>query len=225
MLLVLVEGQTEEKFVNTHLRPILQGHGFIKVDARIMGLRHERNNRGGIVKWTKLRKNLQQHLQQSPKKTWLVTTMFDYYGLDGKGYPNWEESKKLPSISEKEKLISQGMHDWILQELGERVARKFFPYVMMYEFEGLLFSEVDRLAEVIGSQQIKDLQSIRNNFQSPEHINNNKSTAPSKRLLRITGNAYKKVLHGNRVIEKTTVPKIREECEIFNNWIQRLIEA
>lgn len=49
-LLVHVEGQTEESFVNEILAPHLYGNfGYSSVSARLLGNARQRNRRGGIT--------------------------------------------------------------------------------------------------------------------------------------------------------------------------------
>lgn len=47
-LLVHVEGQTEEQFVNKLLAPHLQDHGYSSVSARLIGNARQRGKRGGV---------------------------------------------------------------------------------------------------------------------------------------------------------------------------------
>src|ERR1035438_10029503 len=82
-LLVHVEGQTEEDFVNELLRDYLLARGFDAVSARIVGNARVRNRRGGIRPWSSVRKNITSHLKEDP--ACIATTMVDYYGLPQEG--------------------------------------------------------------------------------------------------------------------------------------------
>ena len=62
-LLVHVEGQTEEAFVNELLQEHLLARGYDSVSARIVGNARLRNRRGGIVPWSSVRKNITNHLK------------------------------------------------------------------------------------------------------------------------------------------------------------------
>ncbi len=57
-LLVHVEGQTEEDFVNEVLAPQLLNHGYTNVSARIVGNVRQRDHRGGIRGWDSVKKIL-----------------------------------------------------------------------------------------------------------------------------------------------------------------------
>ncbi len=61
--------------------------------------------------------------------------------------------------------------------------RRFIPYIQMYEFEALLFSDPAKLALAIDSpKQGLIFKKIREQFDSPEAINDSAQTSPSKRI-------------------------------------------
>ena len=78
-ILVLVEGPTEENFVNLVLAPHLYALGYIAVSARLLGNARQRSHRVGIQQWESTRQDILIHLKQDSAV--LVTTMVDYYGL------------------------------------------------------------------------------------------------------------------------------------------------
>ena len=61
-LLVHVEGETEETFVNEVLTPHLHRHGYEKVAARLVGNARLRERRGGIRAWTSVKADIIRHL-------------------------------------------------------------------------------------------------------------------------------------------------------------------
>ncbi len=68
------------------------------------------------------------------------------------------------------------------------------------------------------------LQAIRDQFPTPEDINNSPNTAPSKRILKIFP-YYKKVLDGSVVAKAVGLDKIRQECHHFDSWVTRLSQC
>lgn len=60
-LLIHVEGETEESFVNEVLAPHLYCHGFTKVGARLLGNARMRDRRGGIRSWESAKKDIARH--------------------------------------------------------------------------------------------------------------------------------------------------------------------
>jgi len=73
-LLIHVEGQTEESFVNEVLRNHLVEQGYHSVEARIF---ENARMRGGIPKWPSARTDIMNHLRED--QDCIATTMVDYY--------------------------------------------------------------------------------------------------------------------------------------------------
>ena len=96
-------------------------------------------------------------------------------------------------------------------------------YVQKHEFEGLLFSDVTAFGASIGAsnQSITQLQETRLAFLTPEDINDNKETAPSKRIAKAISK-YQKPLDGPLVAMQIGLDKIRAQCPRFNDWVTRL---
>ena len=82
-LLLHVEGQTEETFVNDVLAPHLRDRGYDSVRARLVGNARRRDRRGGIRDWNAVRRDIANHLKEDTGS--FATTMVDYYGLPGVG--------------------------------------------------------------------------------------------------------------------------------------------
>ena len=76
-LLVHVEGQTEETFVNEILRSHLLHCGYESVSARIVGNARLRSRRGGIRPWLAVRKDIINHLREdrvASQPPWWIST-------------------------------------------------------------------------------------------------------------------------------------------------------
>src|SRR5262249_31381126 len=86
-LLVHVEGETEETFVNELLAPHLVTRGYARVDARLIGNARQRDRRGGIRAWSVVRGDILRHLKEDPGA--LATTMVDFYALPSQGDRAW----------------------------------------------------------------------------------------------------------------------------------------
>lgn len=222
-LLIHVEGEAEETFVNEVLAPYLYDRNYIKVSARLLGNARQRDRRGGIRSWNSTRIDILNHLKEDP--ACLVTTMIDYYALPQTGsraWPGRQGAESLPFL-EKASLVENALHSDICQELGNSFDQtRFIPFVMMYEFEGLLFSSCEKFGRGIGrSDLVPQLQAIRDQFETPEEINDSPTTAPSKRVENlVTG--YEKPLFGTLAILEIGLDVIREECPHFRSWLERL---
>ena len=77
-LLIHVEGETEENFVNNLLAPKLHSFGLSNISVRLIGNARLRKNRGGITSWKIAQKEIINHLKED--RNCIVTTMVDYYG-------------------------------------------------------------------------------------------------------------------------------------------------
>ena len=117
-LLVHVEGETEEDFVNKVLAPHLYSHGFSSVGARLIGNARQRDRRGGIRAWSTVRKDIMNHLKED--RASIATTMVDYYGLPQigpKAWPGRLEASKL-AFSEKANRVETALLEDISREMG-----------------------------------------------------------------------------------------------------------
>ena len=222
-LLVHVEGQTEETFVNEVLWPHLCGRGFTSVSARLVGNTRQRNRRGGIRGWDSVRKDILNHLKEDPGC--LATTMVDYYGLPKSGEKAWpgrEEAGRLP-FPRKAPTVQNALLADIRGAMGAGFnSARFVPYVMMHEFEGLLFSDCNRFAAGISRPDLAPtFQAIRDAFNSPEEIDDSPVTAPSKRVEGLFS-GYQKPVLGTLAARAIGLDAIRMECPLFRQWLERL---
>lgn len=222
-LLIHVEGETEETFVTEVLASHLCGFGYTTVKPRLIGNARQRDRRGGIRAWSIVRKDILNHLKEDVQC--LSTTMVDYYGLpqDGSGaWPGRSRASQLP-FAEKAISVENALLKDICDEMGDDFnPNRFIPYVMMHEFEGLLFSDTTRFAQGIGRPDLSlEFQIIRKQFATPEEINDSPITAPSKRINDLFPN-YQKPLMGTLAVLEIGLDAIRQECPFFRAWIKRL---
>jgi hypothetical protein len=227
-LLVEVEGQTEEEFVKIILRPHLLGRGYERVDARILGNARSRDRRGGITNWPSASRDILGHLKQDPGR--IVTTMVDYYALpasEDEGWPGRRQAASLMGTSKRAEAVEEALRADISSRMNKGFdPTRFVPFVAMYEYEGLLFSDCPILAEVLEQPSLAtQLSTIRAGFSTPEDINDSRKTAPSKRiqaLMESVGQRYDKPYHGVLAFETITLSRVRSECPHFDRWLCRL---
>jgi len=222
-LLIHVEGQTEETFVNEILRDHLLNHGYMSVSARLVGNARLRKNRGGIRAWSSVRKDIIRHLREDLGA--VATLMVDYYALPQTGeraWPGRSGAEHLSSVEKAKKVESALLEDLASHYGTDFRLKRFLPFVLMYEFEGLLFSDCISFARGIGQEPLQTaLADIRNDFATPEDINDSAETAPSKRIEALL-NSYEKPLHGVLAAMEIGLDSIRAECPHFAEWLSIL---
>lgn len=224
-LLVHVEGQTEETFVNEVLRlHLVRGFGYADVSARLLGNSRLRSRRGGIKGWDAVRGDILRHLRQDREA--IATTMVDYYGLPQSGpraWPGRSEAFSLPFAS-KAAVVEDSLHADLASELDSGETARFIPFVVMHEYEGLLFSDPSRFAAAVGRPDLADgFQAIRDRFTTPEEINDSPETAPSKRVEELIPE-YQKPLMGVLAALDIGLDGIRSQCPHFDAWVRQLEE-
>ncbi|TAY15438.1 DUF4276 family protein [Rhizobium leguminosarum] len=221
-LLVHVEGQTEEEFVNSVVAPHLYEVGFTSVSARLVGAARSRKRRGGICGWPTARYEIFKHL--SGDFGTYSTTIVDFYALpagDEDGWPGRNTCGHL-SVALKAKHVEQSMKADLTAQHTTNISSRFVPYVAMHEFEALLFSHPERMASAFGRPDLTPrFQEIRDGYETPEHINDSPVTAPSKRILTIIP-GYQKILYGNIAAIDVTLETMRENCLGFDRWLSSL---
>jgi hypothetical protein len=222
-LLIHLEGQTEEDFVNEVLRDYLVARGYDSVSARIVGNARLRHRRGGIRAWPSVRKDIINHLKGDP--TCITTTLVDYYGLPQEGEGAWPGRKRAAGLKTGEKAASveTALLTSIVAEMGKRFnPRRFVPFVVMHEFEGLLFSDCAGFSRGIGQLRLEPaFRAIRDQFPTPEDINDSPITAPSKRVKDLVP-GYEKPLLGSLAALEIGLSSIRQECPHFDEWLVKL---
>lgn len=214
-VIAVVEGSTEKAFVLQVLAPWLAMRG-VALSARVVG---KPGHKGGIGEWSRAKRDIIALLKQEP--TTIVTTMFDFYGMP----TSWPGRAQAANGTQCERptLVETAIAIDIAATLGNSFdRRRVIPYVQMHEFEALLFSAPKIIAEVVCAPTIADqLAAVRTAFATPEEINDNPNTAPSKRLVGIH-RGYQKVLHGAIAAKRIGVAAMCAECPHFGEWVTKL---
>jgi hypothetical protein len=216
-VIVFAEGQTEEQFIKRVIAPVLRpSQVFVKPQL----LKTSSDKAGGAVSFDRLKFNAGNTLKQN--KNVVLSTFLDLYGLDT-SFPDFDASTKKAEIYSRTACLEEALHNAIVQQVGCRPER-FIPHIQPYEFEGLLFSDVNALCQIEPqwTSYTKKLTDIRDAFETPEHINNSYETKPSKRLENLLHPKYKKTLHGYRGAESITLPVIEQQCPHFHQWMEKL---
>jgi hypothetical protein len=212
---VVVEGPTEESFVANVLATVLWPRQ-VYLTPIILG---PPGHKGGNPNYVRVKKDIVTQLKQDRKA--YCSTMIDFYGL-GRGFPGTPPPENLSNI-EKVRRIEQAVKAEIVAELPNlRADVRLVPYLQLHEYEGLLFSDPQAFASGIGQQHLVGrFQAIRNAFPTPEDINDNPNSAPSKRI-ESAYRSYSKPIDGLRAARAVGVDKMREQCPHFHEWLGQL---
>jgi hypothetical protein len=214
-LYVVVEGQTEESFVRNVLAEVLWGSN-VHPTPILLGTP---GHKGGRTSYARVKRDVLVLLKQD--RGAYCSTMVDLYGL-GPGFPGHPPPDHLSNI-EKVRHVEHAIKDNICEEVPAlRADLRFIPYLQLHEYEAILFSDPAAFATGINHPNLqRQFQLIRDEFQSPEDINNDPETAPSKRVLTVCPN-YRKVIEGTQAAVAVGMLVMGEECQHFREWIESL---
>jgi len=210
---ILVEGQTEETFVNDVLSPHLNQMG-VYPHALLF------RRRGGSFRYERCQKVILSALKQDQSAH--ITTMVDFYGMP-MDWPGRNESQSCRDYQDKAQRVEQALRDDIIAQMGESWNPvRFIPYVQMHEFEALLFSSPAKLAVSLGDERLSStLLTMRNEFPTPEEINDNYETCPSRRIEGVF-QSFKKTIDRITAAGRIGLETMRQECPHFDEWIEKL---
>jgi len=209
---IVVEGQTEESFVNELLAPALRSRQVYLYPVLLGG-------KGGNTNYARVQKDVLRQLKQDSSA--YCSTMLDLYGL-GKGFPGTQLPPNLSNLDKVTYIEQAVIQDIIIQGPDLRADIRFIPYLQLHEFEGLLFSDPAAFAQGISQFHLaSQFESIRKGFPTPEDIDDSPNTAPSTRVLQLCP-SYNKMLNGTQAAAAVGIETMRRECPHFRDWLERL---
>jgi hypothetical protein len=212
-VLVLVEGLTEERFIKDVLAPHLEPRGVYVIPKIVTTKRVKQGPdfTGGITDYQKVENDLKRLLGDSGAA--LITTFIDYYGL----------LSEFPGMATRPIASPLERAQHVEAEWKTRIGHpRFLSYLMTHEFEALLFSKPEELSRALYQSDLgPKLKAIRDSFPTPEEIDDDPLTAPSKRILRLLP-AYQKTVHGPLVTRRIGLETLRRDCRHFNDWLLKL---
>ena len=203
---VFCEGQTEDVFVREVLEPHFQR---MSIWLNSIIIRTGPQGKGGVSSYGKIKWQVENKCKED-NSAW-VTTLLDFYGLP----PDFPAMNTAGDSITRAKAVEEAFQEDINQP-------NFLANMVVHEFEALLFSAPEAFSEWFDDARVADkLTAIRNEFDTPEHINEGRATAPSKRILAVC-DTYDKVAHGSLLALDIGLDTIRRECQLFDAWVQRL---
>lgn len=214
---MLVEGLTEEQFINAVLAPYLQTRGvwvFTLVVETSRDARGRKRRGGG--RWKHWLRDLRRLVGEQRDAEARFTTMFDLYGLPD-DFPELDQHTTEMNTSRRADRLEQAM-------AGVVADRRLIPYLQRHEFESLVLAGLEALAGLLEDpEDLTGIAALRATLEHtpPEEVNDGQTTAPSKRL---EGHipSYRKTVHGPLAVEATGLDSLRAACPRFNAWVTRL---
>jgi hypothetical protein len=219
---IIVEGSTEESFVNDVLVKHFAACD-IYVSARKIKTGWDRlNNRpskGGLLKYIKFRNDVIRWIQSDKNQPqFWYTSMLDLYA-----FPKDESSpytSVIQSISNPYQKIKV-LEAALAQDIKHP---QFIPYVQLHEFEAFLLVDPERLLTMYPDEQtgIHRLKKDIGNTK-PEEINESSHSSPSKRIIHyVPDYEYQKAQVGPLIAMEIGLTVLRKNCPHFNDWITKL---
>lgn len=217
---VIVEGQTEERFVKDVLSHHL-GYCEVSTDARCVinckKRHHSRSYKGGLLDYKRANEDITRWMREDDNIDSWFTSMFDLYALP-ENFPGFENARRLIDsyhrVNELEKAFARDMNH-----------PRFVPYIQLHEFEALILSDPSKFAAVFTDRHdaISQLTKECASFETPKFINDGESTAPSKRIIKQFPEFDRLKVDAGLIIARAIgIETIREKCLHFSCWLKRL---
>jgi hypothetical protein len=224
MLRVIVEGQTEARFIAQIVAPRLGTRNVFASASPVITKgkrRGVRDGQGGGRSYLAWKRDITDWIkQESYHRDHWFTTMFDLYGLAKvRDFPGYQEASRLTDPEAKVASIEAA--------LGKDIGfERFIPYVQLHEFESLLLVDPTVLKNMFIEQTnaVDELaREISETGCPAEHINDGEETRPSGRIGKhLPAYAASKVVAGADAAGGIGLDRLVAACPHFGAWIQRL---
>lgn len=204
-ILVLVEGQTEERFIKDVLSPYLLTFNIALIPTitdtkKVIG---GQSHKGGGRHFAKVKEDILDLLND--KNAVAVTTLFDFYGF-----------YEIQGVAQSVYADIEKLEQTITAEIN---CRRFKTYLQRHEFETFMFIEPSLTAKVaLRHDKANAINAHRQQFNQVEDINLDPALAPSKRLKSAIG-GYSKPIIGSAVTNQLGIGRIMQECPKFATWV------
>jgi hypothetical protein len=215
---VVVEGQTEEELVNAVLVDHLGAFG-LSTDVRCVETSRDKRRvyRGGMLDYSRAKKDLTRWMKEDRRPDAAFTTMFDLYALPA-DFPDHAAAKARVDVYDRVRILEAAF----ARDIGDP---RFVPYLQVHEFEALLLSEPSCFRSRFHEREqgIQRLIGICSGFSSPELIDDGPKTAPSKRIIaEVPEYEGQKASAGPLLAARIGLEVIRRRCPHFSEWLSIL---
>lgn len=215
-LLLLVEGQTEEAFVDRVLAPHLLPFGIISVRASLLRTREPPSGspyKGGVTNFGRMDRDIRRLLADTSV---IVTTLLDLYGLP-EDFPGHADVQAERDPRKRAQYLQCRLDRTIDHP-------RFKSFLALHEFEAWVFAAPDVAEAHLGIPRLANhLRAVANAAGGPELVNNTPATIPSRRLEQaardLAARTYSKVIDGPGILGKAGLQLVRAACPHFNDWL------
>jgi len=216
-VVVIVEGKTEQIFIEALLAPYLAHKNIFLTATQVS----KPGQKGGDVRFDRVKKDLELHLKQ--RSDTYVTTLVDYYGTSG--WPGLDEVPPQATAEVIAETVNAATKAKVVKLFdAQRAEDRFIPNMAIHEFEAFHFSDSAVLASALDIPE-ETVVAVLNECGEPEAINNNRETAPSKRLDHLSkSDKFPKTTTGIAIAKEIGIETIRKKCPVFNAWLETFEE-
>jgi len=139
-LYLFAEGQTEQTFADTVLKPHLANFGVYLRGAVLIATSRKKGKvyRGGGRKYLPMKNDIQRFLKQEKGADVFFTTMIDLYAIHA-DMPGRGEAEQLRYDPQRR---VEAMEATFANDIGDE---RFVPYIQLHEYEACLFVDVTQL--------------------------------------------------------------------------------
>lgn len=219
-LYLFAEGQTEQTFADTLIKPHLALHEVFMNRPRLIAHARKKGqvHRGGGRNYAPMKNDILRSLKEDSNSDVFFTTMIDLYAI----HPDF------PGLAESERMRQDPIRrvEFLEERFAEDIGdRRFIPYIQLHEYEAYLFSD-PTCFEYLDAERTKEIEALRaiaSQYQTPELINDGQQTAPSKRIIaQFPDYGKAKSIFGPLLAEQIGLQVIRSKCSHFHKWLSRL---
>lgn len=216
-LVIIVEGETEESFVNNILCPYFYSKGLYNT-VQCFKTKH---SHGGMSKYSYIKKDI---LNTIYEKDVVVSMMIDFYRLPS-DFPGFNDLKATQTHQEQANLLETRIKK-DLEDSQKQLFENFIPYIQLHEFEALVFASISGIDSLFERSEMdyNGLMNVIQQYPNPEDINNHPDSTPSVRLKKLIS-GYNKVLHGIDIINTVGMNELLEKCPRFKAWVESMEEV
>jgi hypothetical protein len=216
---IVTEGQTETNFVKKVLVPYFSDRGITLVPCTLVTKNDKKAGRqykGDIAGYSRAKNDITKFMASARKNREIyVSTFFDFYRLPN-DFPGFDGAQKINDPYSKVEFLEKSLQDDI-----DKNGASFLPYLSLYEFEALLFSDIHVVKDYFFEKDMAPLVNREPEYFNPELVNNGEKTSPSKRILQCVPE-YNKPVDGVAIAQKIGLDVIRKKCRHFDGWIKKL---